>query len=170
MSANVLITGASGYLGGSLVAALQKAELPAHGTIFALVRKEEQAVAVKEAGLAPLQFDTSDAAAIEKAVLDNDISVVFWLIDAFQADAQLHFIRALAKLKAATGTEVHFLHVCNHNCACERHALTRGGRHLAPRSSPAMRQPQMTSPGTTTSLMSMTSIRSRRRKPALLPR
>jgi uncharacterized protein YbjT (DUF2867 family) len=117
MSANVLITGASGYLGGSLVVALQKAELPAHGTIFALVRKEEQAVAVKEAGLSPLQFDTSDAAAVEKAVLDNNISVVFWLIDALQAYAQLYFIRALAKIKVATGTEVHFLHVSSHHCA-----------------------------------------------------
>jgi thioester reductase-like protein len=35
---NILLTGASGYLGGSLLAHWASASLPAHGTLYALVR------------------------------------------------------------------------------------------------------------------------------------
>ncbi|KPM40556.1 hypothetical protein AK830_g5994 [Neonectria ditissima] len=107
---NVLITGASGYLGGTFVDQLADASLPSHGNIFALVRTASQAQAVKKYGLDAVTFDPYDEAAVEQHILDHNISVVFWLIDALGSAAQPHFIKALSKLKQKTGQTVHFLH------------------------------------------------------------
>ncbi|CAM1506205.1 Fc.00g058460.m01.CDS01 [Cosmosporella sp. VM-42] len=110
MAQNILITGASGYLGGTFVAQLAGANLPSHGKIYALVRNDTQGEAVKKYGLDPLTFDSYDQAAVEENVVCHKISVVVWLIDAMKSDAQDHFIKALAKVKEQTGGEVHFLH------------------------------------------------------------
>lgn len=111
MSRNVLITGASGYLGGTVVAQLPNANLPDHGTIYALVRNESQAEAVKKYGSEPLTFNPYDETSVEDCIVKNEISVVFWLIDALKPDAQPHFIKALVKIREQTGLSVHFLHV-----------------------------------------------------------
>ncbi|KAF7562336.1 hypothetical protein G7046_g1777 [Stylonectria norvegica] len=110
MSRNILITGASGYLGGTVVDQLARANLPSHGKIYALVRNDSQAEAVKKHGLEPLKFDAYDEASVEKTIVPLQISVVFWLIDASSLVAPPHFIKALAKVKKATGLETHFLH------------------------------------------------------------
>ncbi|KIW92777.1 uncharacterized protein Z519_06626 [Cladophialophora bantiana CBS 173.52] len=113
MSHTILITGASGYLGGTLLARWTQTSLPAYKRLFALVRSDEQATLVKKhfGGVAePLQFDTKDGAAVREAVVTNHISIVYFLIDAMTADAQVHFIRALAEVKRSTGLDVHFLH------------------------------------------------------------
>ncbi|KAK7397880.1 hypothetical protein QQX98_012748 [Neonectria punicea] len=107
---NVLITGASGYLGGTVVAQLADAHLPPHGNIFALVRTDSQAEAVKKYGLDAITFDPYDETSVEQHILGNQISVVYWLIDALGSAAQPHFIKALSKLKQKTGQTVHFLH------------------------------------------------------------
>lgn len=117
MAPNVLITGASGYLGGTVVAQLRSANLPAHGTIYALVRNDTQAEAVRKYGLEPLTFDPYNEAAVEDNVIKHQISIVFWLIDALKPDAQPFFIKALAKLKKQTNETVHFLHVRAEACA-----------------------------------------------------
>jgi thioester reductase-like protein len=38
MSHNILLTGGSGYLGGTLLARWNEAQLPSYGKLFALVR------------------------------------------------------------------------------------------------------------------------------------
>ena len=111
MAHNILITGASGYLGGTVVAQLPSTNFPPHGKIYALVRNEAQAEAVKRYGLDPLIFDSYDQAAVEENIVRHKISVVFWLIDAMKSDAQQHFIKALAKVKEQVGGDVHLLHV-----------------------------------------------------------
>jgi thioester reductase-like protein len=55
---NILLTGASGYLGGDLLAELVTTDLPEHGKLFALVRSSEQAGAVKQLGAEPLTLET----------------------------------------------------------------------------------------------------------------
>jgi nucleoside-diphosphate-sugar epimerase len=112
MSRNILITGVSGYLGGTLLNSLPTANLPPHGEIYALVRTAEQAEAVKDYGVKPLLFNAYDSAAVEENVVRHSISIVFWLVDALGVDAQTYFIQALAKVKRETGLEVHFLLVC----------------------------------------------------------
>lgn len=43
MPRNILITGGSGYIGGSLLATLKHtSDLPQHGTVYALVRSNDK--------------------------------------------------------------------------------------------------------------------------------
>lgn len=107
---NILITGASGYLGGTLLNRLKTADLPAHNAIFALVRTSSQAEAVKQYGAKALTFDAYNAEAVKAAVLKYELNIVFALHDAFKSDSQANFIEALGELRK-TGKEVHFLHV-----------------------------------------------------------
>lgn len=111
MSHRILITGASGYLGGTLLARWAAADLPAYSKLYALVRTDDQAHAVKDYGAEPLLFDIRDATATRQAIVEHGITIVFFLIDAMKADSQVPIIQALAEVKKKTGKEVHFLHV-----------------------------------------------------------
>lgn len=81
-SHRILITGASGYLGGTLLARWKHAGLPAYDKLYALVRTDAQAQAVQQHGAEPLAFDARDETAVRKAVVDNRITIVYYLIDA----------------------------------------------------------------------------------------
>lgn len=114
---SILLTGVSGYLGGSLLAHLTATStpLPAHSykTIFALVRTESQASSVRALGATPLTFDISDPKSVRDALVENGITIVLFLIDALRAEKQALFIDALAEVKAriGEGVDVHFVHV-----------------------------------------------------------
>ncbi|KAJ9142995.1 NAD(P)-binding protein [Pleurostoma richardsiae] len=110
MSHRILLTGASGYLGGDLLARLGGAGLPSHEKLFALVRNDGQAEAVKKYGAEPITFDTRDELAVRQNVVDNKITIVYFLIDSLSCLSQKHFIKALAEVKQVTGKDVHFLH------------------------------------------------------------
>ncbi|KAJ3525582.1 hypothetical protein NM208_g5251 [Fusarium decemcellulare] len=110
MSHNVLITGASGYLGGDLLAGLSDAKLPTFGKLYALVRTQEQAKAVQQHGAEPLTLDVTNEDAIRDALLSKEITIVFFLIDSFKSVSQELFIKALGEVRKKTGSEVHFLH------------------------------------------------------------
>lgn len=108
---NILVTGVSGYLGGTLLHRLKQAELPAYNTLYALVRTESQAQAVKQYGAEPLNFDSYDIEEVKEAVLKYEINIVFALHDAIKPEARVNFIKALSSLKEKSGIGVHLLHV-----------------------------------------------------------
>lgn len=110
-SHNILITGASGYLGGTLLARWETAHLPAYGRLFALVRTEAQAEVVRQYNAEPLIFDTRNETAVRRSIVDNRITIVYFLINALDGGAQVHSIKALAEVKKLIGQGVHFLHV-----------------------------------------------------------
>lgn len=110
MSHNILITGASGYLGGTLLARWSSANLPHYQKLYTLTRTEEQAKAVRQYGAEPLAINLKEEASINKAIVDNKITIIYYLIDAVNSDVQVHMIKALAQVKKQTGQHVHFLH------------------------------------------------------------
>lgn len=110
MSHNILITGASGYLGGTLLARWSSANLSAYQSLYALVRTKEQAESVKQYGAEALTFDVKDEASTTAAIIDHKITIVYFLVDALSGDSQVYIIKALAEVKKQTGQEVHFLH------------------------------------------------------------
>ncbi|KAJ4253747.1 hypothetical protein NW762_010141 [Fusarium torreyae] len=114
MPHNILITGASGYLGGDLLAELVKADLPEYGKLLALVRSLEQAEAVRQLGAQPLTLDIHDEVAVREAVLGHEITVIYFLVDAVSSASQKLFINALGELKKRNNSDVHFLHVLDH--------------------------------------------------------
>ena len=110
MSHSILITGASGYLGGSLLAQLSHADLPPHKKLYALVRSEEQADSIRNYGAEPLILNLGDEEHVIKSITDARISIIFFLVDAIRSEFQIPMIKALAEVKKQTGQEVHFLH------------------------------------------------------------
>jgi uncharacterized protein YbjT (DUF2867 family) len=118
MSHRILITGVSGYLGGTLLARLAHYNLPAYDRLYALVRSESQAEGVKKYGAEPLTFNVRDEQSVHKAVVDNEITVVFFLIDASSAVSQGFFIKGLAEVARRLGRDVHFLHVSRLDTFC----------------------------------------------------
>ncbi|KAK5740650.1 hypothetical protein LTR17_004455 [Elasticomyces elasticus] len=112
MTRNVLITGAYGYLGGSLLEHLENShKLPTYGTIYALVRSEEQAKQVKALyNVTPLTLNLSNEAEMTEQLVQKDIFVVFFLIDAYKPDTQLRFINALEAVGKKSGVSTHILH------------------------------------------------------------
>lgn len=111
MSHNILITGASGYLGGSLLAQMKHGDLPPYQKLFALVRTEEQAKTVQELyGAEPIQINLNDEASTTKAIIGHEITIIYYLIDALNSSVQKTMIRALGEVKKKTGKDVHFLH------------------------------------------------------------
>ncbi|KAG7441137.1 NAD-P-binding protein [Guyanagaster necrorhizus] len=103
----LLITGASGYLGGTLLNDL--VTIP-NLEIYALVRTESQASTVRNLGVRPVEFDLMDQAVIQKVVEEFELTVILHLADAFSFVPPEAFIRGLAVVKRRTGKDVHFIH------------------------------------------------------------
>ena len=110
MSHNILLTGASGYLGGTILARWKEENLPPHKTLYALVRGDDQAQAVKKYGAVPLILDLNDDDAVANSIIDHSITVIFFLVDAYGEEHQKNMIKALGTVKEGTELNVHFLH------------------------------------------------------------
>lgn len=95
---NVFITGATGYIGGSLADALTRAGHAVSG----LARSQGSAAALKERGISPVRGTLDDSAVLAQAVRDADVTV-----NAASAD---HRAAAEAMLGAIAGTAKTFIH------------------------------------------------------------
>ncbi|KAF4964988.1 hypothetical protein FSARC_7166 [Fusarium sarcochroum] len=112
MSQNILITGAAGYIGGSIVADF----LYKHSTevyrkqIFAAVRSEEQAEALSSLGINVLKLDLTDEQVATDSITSNQINVVIHTASSIDPGLAFPLINALAKQGETTGKATHFIH------------------------------------------------------------
>jgi nucleoside-diphosphate-sugar epimerase len=111
MARNILLTGVSGYLGGTLLHEWKTSGPSNHGTISALDRNDEQAREVAKHGVEPLIIPLKDEEAIIKALVHREITIVYYLIGSYWLESQLYFIKGLAEVRKKTGHDVHFLYV-----------------------------------------------------------
>jgi nucleoside-diphosphate-sugar epimerase len=72
MSVNVFLTGSTGYIGGSLLAALLKDD---RFKISALVRAEDKAKLLRDVGVTPIIGTLDDSETITKAASEADIAI-----------------------------------------------------------------------------------------------
>ncbi|KAJ4137177.1 hypothetical protein NW768_002758 [Fusarium equiseti] len=108
---NILITGASGYLGGTILARWASANIAPYDKLFALVRSDTQAQAVKDLyGATPLTLSLHDAQSVKDAIVSAKITIVIFLIDSYRPDTQLAFIDGLSEVGKLTGLTTHLVH------------------------------------------------------------
>ncbi|KAL8371166.1 hypothetical protein RB595_001149 [Gaeumannomyces hyphopodioides] len=110
-SQKILLTGATGYIGGTVLTTLLASSEPAikASSISALVRKEEQAAVLRGLGVEPILFKgLDDVDALRRAAAEHD-AVIHTASSQHDASA-VALIRGLGDRKKATGKETHFIH------------------------------------------------------------
>ncbi|CAJ2501453.1 Uu.00g043060.m01.CDS01 [Anthostomella pinea] len=112
MSTNILMTGAAGYIGGSIVAdflALNSDVIKA-ANISATVRTDEQARSLSSLGINVLQVDLTDQTAVAEAVQANKIHMIIHTASSIDSRIVLHLITALGRRREANGEKPCFIH------------------------------------------------------------
>ncbi|MCJ1292562.1 hypothetical protein MMC34_004113 [Xylographa carneopallida] len=112
MGVHILITGAAGYIGGSLVADFLASNnvLMKEAHIIAAVRSEEQAKSLSKLGINVLQLDLTDENAVLETVVGHDIRIVIHTASSINSTLALHLITALGKQREAAGEDTYFIH------------------------------------------------------------
>lgn len=132
MSHSILLTGASGYLGGSLLAQLSHANLPPYKHLYALARSESQAASIRQYNAEPLILDLSDQEQAIKTIVDAKITIIYFLLDAMKSELQIPLIKALGEVRKQTvgGQDVHFLHTTGAKIFSEHAGMPIDRRNL----------------------------------------
>ncbi|CAH0025986.1 unnamed protein product [Clonostachys rhizophaga] len=111
-ASNVLITGTSGFIGGSLLAdLLARADSPIkNAKLFAAARSDEQVKSVSKLGINVLQVDLTDEKSVLDAVVKNEVDIVIHTAGAILPQMATNLIRALGERRRASGIETHYIH------------------------------------------------------------
>ncbi|KAF3800210.1 hypothetical protein GCG54_00003738 [Colletotrichum gloeosporioides] len=114
MSHNILITGAAGYIGGSVLADfIERTRGPINkANIFAVVRTEEQAqkLHLAKLGVNVVQFDLTDQQAVVEAIVQNKIDLVIHTAGVIDHQPLSNLMKGLGKLRETTGKDIFFVH------------------------------------------------------------
>ncbi|RFN53622.1 hypothetical protein FIE12Z_2103 [Fusarium flagelliforme] len=107
MPQNILITGAAGYIGGSIIADLlsRKDEILKAANLFAAVRSQDQVDKIAKIGVQTIQLDLSDKLAVEEAVNKNEIDLVVHTASGMHPAMTSNLLSALGGRRQATGSK-----------------------------------------------------------------
>ncbi|CAG9939610.1 unnamed protein product [Clonostachys rosea f. rosea IK726] len=111
-ASNVLITGTSGFIGGSLLAdLLARADGPIkNAKIFAATRSDEQVKSVSKLGINVLQVDLTDEKSVLDAIVKNEVDIVIHTAGAILPQMAINLIKALGERRRVSGIETHYIH------------------------------------------------------------
>lgn len=111
MGANILVTGAAGYIGGAILANLLSSTDPllSQSTITATVRSPEQATAVRALGIETTQLTLTDPRAVLDFILQHEIDLVIQTVSSIDPTLSLPLVTALGKRRAQTGAETFYI-------------------------------------------------------------
>ncbi|KIJ60299.1 hypothetical protein HYDPIDRAFT_32419 [Hydnomerulius pinastri MD-312] len=106
----ILVTGASGYIGGHLLQIIHETKPSWASRIVCVVRQEEHAQAVEALGFQSVKLDLKGLEAIKTTVVERQgkLSTVMSLADAMNFEPAEVFIEALADVKEKYGHQIHF--------------------------------------------------------------
>ncbi|KAL2783365.1 hypothetical protein BJX66DRAFT_131247 [Aspergillus keveii] len=110
MSPNILITGATGYIGGTLLRALVSARVVPPSSIWAIVRSDTQAESVEHLQVNAVQVALTDEGGIQRAILDNGIDIVIHTVSVVDPTLAASLLNALKARKASTNRPVYFIY------------------------------------------------------------
>ncbi|KAM6511444.1 hypothetical protein FALCPG4_016447 [Fusarium falciforme] len=108
MVQNVLITGAAGYIGGSVLAdlLLHSNDSFKDAKFFAAVRAQDQVESVSKLGIDAVNVNLNDKAAVEEAVLRNEIHTAGSMYPAMTTN----LIAALGQRQRDSGNKTYLIH------------------------------------------------------------
>ncbi|TKA64309.1 hypothetical protein B0A49_07093 [Cryomyces minteri] len=112
---HILIVGATGYIGGSVLSKLLSSQENAvrKCEVSALVREEERAEAMAKLGVTPIIFrDLDDVGHLRRVVSEHD--VVIDMAPGYHAVASKALIAGLGDRKKRTGKEVFYIQTDGH--------------------------------------------------------
>ncbi|PSN71717.1 NAD(P)-binding protein [Corynespora cassiicola Philippines] len=115
MQPNILVTGAAGYIGGSVIADFLSQNVIGKEYVTALVRTEAQQEVLSRLGIKVVRADLSDKEALTEAVLQNKINVVIHTASSMDPSYSLPLISALSKRKEQGEPETFFLHTSGYS-------------------------------------------------------
>ncbi|KAF4967482.1 hypothetical protein FSARC_4977 [Fusarium sarcochroum] len=110
-SPKVLITGATGYIGGSVITTILNSSNPSlqNIQISALVRRQEQAEVLTTLGITPILFTNLDDSEFLTQTASN-FDIVIHAANGYHTASAKALIQGLAERKAKTGKPVHYIH------------------------------------------------------------
>ncbi|KAM0408626.1 hypothetical protein ACHAPD_011608 [Fusarium lateritium] len=112
MSQNILITGAAGYIGGSIIADIlsRNDETLMSVALFAAVRSQEQVDQISKIGVKAILVDLNDKSAIEDVIAQNKIDIVVHTASAMNPAITSNLISALGKRRQNSGSRTYLIH------------------------------------------------------------
>ncbi|PSN64073.1 NAD(P)-binding protein [Corynespora cassiicola Philippines] len=112
MTQNILITGAAGYIGGSVLADFIARTTGSikDAKISAAVRSEEQAQALTKLGVNVILVNLESKEEVANSIVRNDIDVVVHTASSVVTDLATNLIRGLGHRRKIAGKETYFIH------------------------------------------------------------
>ncbi|KAH7372109.1 hypothetical protein BKA64DRAFT_715117 [Cadophora sp. MPI-SDFR-AT-0126] len=112
MALNILITGAAGYIGGTILTDfLARKDGPIKDSkISAAVRTNEQVQTLAKLGVNVIQIDLTDETAVLKALLDHQIDLVVHTATSMDIRQPSNLISALSQRRRLTAADTYFIH------------------------------------------------------------